>query len=147
MRKIISVILVALMLFSVVAISASAALCECGNHKVVGRDEYCNCCINCPNLNTSLLFGCATQVNGKIVPCCSACVGFSTGVKKCNCVCDCDFCRDINDGYDPDADSGVFDDFIQEDNTTSVFQGILRRLSDVFDRIFGILFGILGIKG
>lgn len=146
MRKIISVFLVALMLFSVVAISSSAALCNCGNHKYVGVDEYCNCCLDCPNLNKALIFDCATQVNGTIIPCCKACVGYSTGVKKCNCVCDCDFCRDINDGYDPDAESGVFDDFIKEGNTSSVFQGFLSRISAVFDKVFGIFFALLGIK-
>ena len=146
MRKIISVILVVLMLFSVVAISSSAALCECGKHKKVGEGEFCNCCINCPNLDRRLVFDCAEQVDGLIIPCCKNCVGYATGVRKCNCVCDCDFCRDINDGYDPNAGSGVYDDFIKEDNTTSVFQGFLRRISEVFDKVFGIFFALLGIK-
>ena len=146
MRKIISVILVALMLFSVVAISSSAVLCDCGNHKNVAKGEYCNCCINCPNLDKTLVFDCAEQLDGSIEPCCKNCVGYSTGVKKCSCICDCDFCRDINDGYDPNAGSGTFDELIGEDNTTSVFQGFFRRISAIFDKVFDVFFAILGIN-
>ena len=145
MRKIISILLVTLMLFSLVAVSASAALCECGNHKYLDR-EFCNCCINCPDLDPSLVFDCENRADGTRKPCCADCEGFAKGVKKCSCNCDCIYCTDINDGYDPDASSGVFDEFITNENTTSIFQAFLNRISSVFDTIFGILYSLLGIK-
>ena len=66
MRKIISVILAVLMLFSVMAVSASAAMgvCKCDDHK---EDTTCHCCINCPeNPSFGYVTPChKTKVNGK----------------------------------------------------------------------------------
>lgn len=153
MKKSVSVLLVVLMIFGTIAISASAALCECGNHKFVGKDEYCNCCIACPNIDLNLVFDCAKNENAlgeiSVDTCCDACVGYSFGVKKCNCVCDCEYCADLNADYDPDEDKSEFGDIITEQDKSdfvSLFQTFLKKISDAFDSFFDTLFGFLGIK-
>ena len=148
MKKIISVLLVALMLFSTVAVSASAIFCNCGKH-VESKGKNCHCCVYCPNLEENLIFDCAKREDGSIEACCKDCVGFSTGVKKCKCICDCKYCADLKVFYDPDEDKAPLDGIVSEqekDDFVSAFQAMLNRISNAFDAFFDVIFSMLGIK-
>lgn len=152
MRKIISVILAVLMLFSVMAVSASAAMgvCKCDDHKA---DTTCHCCINCPeNPSFGYVTPChKTMVNGKYelveTFCCDDCKGFIDNDFKCGCNCDC--CKLNADGTIGSSGLAiggvweeVWDEEAQEEFVTG-FQAVLKRISDVFDKIFNAIFEFL----
>lgn len=151
MKKIISVVLVVFMLFSVVAVSASAELCSCGKHNYNDK-ENCNCCLNCPDLNTDLLYGCVEKVDGSYVLCCEDCNGYNVGVQFCRCECGCKYCEAINGEDDDNGPPLNFDDFwgeSEQNDFVSAFQAALRRVSDVFDGLFdsfnNTLNGFIGV--
>ena len=138
MKKIISVVLVALMLFSVVAFSASAAICNCGNHDYDALVD-CNCCLDCPTLDTDLLYGCAEKVDGSYVLCCEECKGYDIGVQNCKCDCGCKYCEAINGEDDDNGPALDMDDLFGEqerNDFVSAFQAAMRRVSKVFDGLF-----------
>ncbi len=153
MRKIISVILAVLMLFSAMAVSVSAAdtVCRCDDHIA---DSTCHCCIYCPE-NPS--FGYVTPCHkeykdGKYaikegVFCCKLCAGFIDNNGECGCNCNC--CSlNIDGTYGDMSDpiggfwGDVWDEEAQQEFVTG-FQAILKRISDVFDKIFDAIFEFL----
>lgn len=154
MRKIISVILAALMLFSVMAVSASAAggVCNCDDHVA---DSTCHCCIYCPeNPSYAYVTPCHKTYDtskGQYVLtdtyCCGACKGFIDNNGKCGCNCDC--CTLGIDGSMGDLSNpigGKWEEIWDEDAQQSFvdgFQAILKRISDVFDKIFDAIFEFL----
>lgn len=152
MRKIISVILAALMLFSVMAVSASAAseVCNCDDHVA---NSTCHCCIYCPeNPSFAYVTPCHKDyVNGKYVLtdtyCCGDCRGFIDNKGKCGCSCECcalDINGNVGDFSNPIG--GYWNEVWDEDAQQSFvdgFQAILKRISDVFDKIFDAIFEFL----
>lgn len=152
MRKIISVILAVLMLFSVMAVSASAAsgVCNCDDHI---ESSACHCCIYCPeNPSFAYVTPCHKEYkNGQYVLkdtyCCSDCKGFIDNNGQCGCSCSC--CAlgmdgTIGDVTDPIG--GYWNDIWDEEAQQSFvdgFQAILKRISDVFDKIFDAIFEFL----
>ncbi len=152
MRKIISVILAVLMLFSAMAVSASAAsgVCNCDDHKA---DSTCHCCIYCPeNPSFAYVTPCHKEYkNGKYVLkdtyCCGDCDGFIDNNGKCGCNCKCcalDIDGTVGDLRDPIG--GYWNDIWDEEAQQSFvdgFQAILKRISDVFDKIFDAIFEFL----
>jgi hypothetical protein len=142
MRKIISVLLVTLMLFSVVAVSASAADgCGCTNHI---EDRDCRCCINCTKLDKSMVMSCAKDANGNLTGkrCCAACAGYLQKNAGCGCSCSC--CGDANS----DTNDGGFDlgDVVTDkdkQNFVDIFQSILGKISAAFDNFFNAIFEFL----
>ena len=138
MKKIISVVLVTLMLFSVVAVSASAAICTCGKHNY-NDEANCNCCLNCPTLNTELLYGCVEKVDGAYILCCDDCKGYDIGIQNCKCNCDCKYCEVINGEEKNDAPPLNMDDLwgeSEQNDFVSAFQAAMRKVSSVFDGLF-----------
>ena len=150
MRKIISVILAALMLFSVMAVSASAAAeCTCGI-PAEDHDNFCLCCIYCPGLPQGRITSCAEkQADGTYKKCCGSCEGYLGADGKCGCSCDC--CAVNEDGTTGGSNglgsiAGDLEDVWDEDaqnNFVDGFQAVLKKISDVFDRIFDAIFEFL----
>ena len=138
MRKIISVLLVALMLFSVVAVSASAAdACGCKDHR---EDIECRCCIYCPTLPKEYIKSCAKDGNGNPTGefCCQYCAGYYKKGTDCGCTCSC--CGESgstggNGIIDPDLVWGEQ----QQKNFVTVFQSILGKISAAFDNFWNAI--------
>lgn len=153
MRKIISVVLVALMLFSVMAFSASAVVgCNCGSDHVDSYD--CLCCVYCPNLSEARIVSCAKKNEaGEYTFCCVDCQGFIGANGKCGCKKACECCVLNEDGVvGGGSNTGVFGDTIedvwgekQQNNFVESFQAILKKISDAFDRFFNAIFEFLKI--
>ena len=158
MRKIISLVLAMLMLFSVMAVSASAATteCTCDDHEDTAT---CHCCIYCPeNPSFAYVTPChKAYVDGKYVLrdgvhapeyyCCEDCSGFVNNKRQCGCSCSC--CALNADGSFVTGSNPiggvweeVWDEEAQEEFVNG-FQAILKRISDVFDRIFDAIFEFL----
>lgn len=150
MRKIISVLLAILMIFSVMTIAASAEAirCDCGNHDD-SLGATCYCCVNCPELPANYRFACVKKEGDKYVTCCERCDGYYGAVYgKCTCSdspdCDCTFCA--SSGEDADDDSSYLDKVVSEqdkENFVDGFQAVLKKISDVFDRFFDAIFSFL----
>lgn len=141
MRKIISVLLVTLMLFSVVAVSVSAAGCSCTNHT---DSVDCRCCINCPTLSKGMIMPCAKDANGNLTGryCCSACAGYLQ--KNAGCGCDCSCCGDAkSDANDGGLNLGGLVTEKDKQNFVDVFQSILGKISAAFDKFFDAIFEFL----
>ena len=153
MRKIISVILAVLMLFSVMAVSASAAAgeCKCDDHI---ESSACHCCIYCPeNPTYAYVTPCHKAFNGQTYEilegkfCCHECTGFINNKGECGCECDC--CTLNIDGTMGDLSTpvgGLWDEIWDEDAQQSFidgFQAILKRISDAFDKFFDAIFEFL----
>lgn len=150
MRKIISVILAALMLFSVMAVSAFAAdVCTCDDHKTTGA---CHCCIDCPDITWGYVTPCAKdyidgeyKLTGEF--CCSDCSGVVNNNLECGCSCPC--CSINSDGTIGDSKTPIGGNWDQiwdeeaQENFVSGFQAVLKRISDVFDKIFDAIFDFL----
>jgi hypothetical protein len=157
MKKFISVLLAALMLFSVMAVSASAiSECTCDDHV---EKSTCHCCIYCPeNPSFAYVTPCHKDyVDGKYVLrdgvsapeyyCCKDCSGFIDNKGKCGCTCSC--CTLNTDGTIGDLSNpigGVWNEIWDEEaqeEYVSGFQAVLKRISDVFDKIFDAIFEFL----
>ena len=151
MRKIISVILAMLMLFSVMAVSASATeVCDCDDHI---EESSCHCCIYCPeNPTYAYVTPCHKEyVNGQWeltdTFCCYDCRGIINNNGECGCNCDC--CTLNGDGTIGTSNTpigGYWEEIWDEEAQESFvdgFQAILKRISDVFDKIFNAIFEFL----
>ncbi len=134
MKKIISVLLAALMLVSCFAVSSFAAVektgeCTCEDH----NDVACHCCLYCPKLSTSYVTSCAKDSLGSDVKyvCCHDC----TGIVGCPCGCPC---CDV-DNEDIDSDDSTLDELVPDETKESFvdgFQSILKVISDFFDDLW-----------
>ena len=150
MKKVISVILTVLMIFSAMATVAFAANevpgpqgeCGCADHTIAS--EGCHCCVLCPNIDKSYLTSCAKNTSatgtydGSL--CCYAC----TGIFPCDCGCACCDPNNASDKKDPVI--GDIDDIWTEDaqeDFVDGFQKILKRISDAFDEFFNMIFEFL----
>lgn len=148
MKKIISVLLAVLMIFSVMAVSASAedgAMCRCGNHSDE-KGVACYCCINCPTLEANHRFSCAKLSGDTYSTCCTKCPGyFGATYNVCTCNCGCDAC---GENASSSTDGSVIDKVVTEkdkQNFVDGFQAVLKKISDVFDRFFNAIFEFLRI--
>ncbi len=149
MRKIVSIVLAVLMLFSVMAVSASAEVVCCDNHKAEGN---CHCCINCPKLTLGYVTPCAKEYrDGEYVIkdefCCTACKGVIDNNLKCGCKCDCCVLNDDGTiGLDGTLFGDLWNEWWDEEAQGAFvdgFQGVLARIAAVFDRIFDAIFEFL----
>ncbi len=153
MKKVISIMLAVLMLFSVTVVVASATdyidpetgverngVCTCDDH-FDDDSEYCNCCLLCSNLNPGYKTSCVkwNEEQGYYEVCCREC----TGVWPCDCGCDC--CKEHDQNYEDNNDSTLDDYWGEEEQKDFVsgFQAILKQISDVFDKIFDAIFEFL----
>lgn len=147
MKKIISLLLAAIMLMSCFAVSAFAVViegeCTCsedGTHNPVGS---CHCCIFCPNLNPTFVTACArgSLNSGVKEVCCYEC----TGIVGCTCGCEC--CKTTDE--DMDDDNSTLDEMWTDADKQSFvdgFQSILKIISDFFDNLFDTIFEFLGLE-
>ncbi|MBQ7005696.1 MAG: hypothetical protein IJN68_04625 [Clostridia bacterium] len=145
MKKIISVLLAAIMLvscFSVVSFAVTLeGNCKCdGTHNPAG---LCHCCIYCPNIDPTYVTACAkASLNSDVKEvCCYEC----TGILGCDCGCSC---CDLGD-EDLSDDDNKFDDYVSEQDKQSFvdgFQAILKKVSDFFDNLFDMIFEFLGLE-
>lgn len=145
MKKVVSVLLAALMLMSCFGMVSFATVekegkCTCdGNHN---PNASCSCCLFCPNLDAGKVTSCAKgSLNSDVkIVCCYEC----TGIKGCTCGCEC--CKTADE--DINSDNGTLDDLITDedkDNFVDGFQSILKTLSDFFDMVFDAIFEFLRI--
>ena len=167
MKKIIAVLLSVIMLFGCMAITASAGLTY-GEQVPVGYDaaggtiyqiavtgqcehhldgeaapEKCNCCVFCPNIDSSYFTGCAdaqneageTGFDGTL--CCVNC----DGIWPCDCGCHC--CGANHDLGDLDNNLGDYITEEDKENFVDGFQAILKQISDIFDKFFDAIFEFL----
>ena len=148
MKKVISVLLAVLMIFSVMAVSASAAdgaICNCGNHDDA-KGQGCYCCINCPAIPANHRFTCTRVEGNTYVTCCTKCPGyFGATFTACTCNCGCNAC---GENASSSGDGSILDNVVTEkdkENFVDGFQAILKKISDVFDRFFNAIFEFLRI--
>ena len=139
MKKVISVLLAALMLMSCFGVASFAAEgeCKCGPG-VHTPGIACTCCLNCPNIDTEKLNSCYNIETGE--KCCGACTAFY----GCRCGCPC---CDLGDEYIEDS-NGTLDKVVTEqdkENFVDGFQAILKKISDFFETIFDAIFEFLKI--
>ncbi len=147
MKKIISVLLAALMLVACFSVAAFAVpvegVCNCSENGTHNPAGACHCCLFCENLDATYVTACAkgSLNSGVKEVCCYEC----TGILGCTCGCEC--CK-ISD-EDISDDDNTFDDLWTEQDKESFvdgFQAILKKISDFFDMLFDTIFEFLGIE-
>lgn len=153
MKKIISVLLAVVMLFTMGTMAFAVVIeepeitgeCRCDEHdtSVIGG---CHCCVLCPNIDKSYLTACAKDKSTDGSYDGSLCCAYCTGIFPCSCGCDC---CDPNNQQKPGGVLGdgyeIWDEDAQDD-FVSGFQKILKRISDVFDRFFDSIFEFLRLE-
>ena len=149
MKKTLSVLLAVLMLFATFAIGFAvfaddAAVCPAGCGKPHSTTpSSCTCCLNCPNLDMSKVAACAKDENGvKNSFCCANCTGFY----DCTCgqTCNCKFCSGKGDAPESELKPVISEQ--TQVHIKDLFQNIIHKISEVFDRLFEAAFAIFNIK-
>ena len=133
------------------SVSASAASeFTCDDHV---DKSTCHCCIYCPeNPSFAYVTPCHKgYADGGYYlldsTCCKDCNGFIDNKGKCGCSCSC--CTLNTDGSMGDLSNpigGVWEEIWDEEaqeEYVSGFQAVLKRISDVFDKIFNAIFEFL----
>ena len=114
--------------------------CHCANHKSASTGEKCHCCVYCDNLDKGYVTSCVQyNEDGVASFCCSKC----TGIWPCTCGCDC-----CNDHY-ANIDDGTGLPLLNPEQQSAFiggFQGVMSKISAVFDRIFNAIFDFLRIE-
>ena len=150
MKKIISVLLAVVMLFTMGTMAFAVVIedpadCRCTDH-VSKPANSCHCCVLCPNIDKAYLTSCATKdsadgasYDGTL--CCSYC----TGIFPCKCGCEC--CdpdnKETSGGVLGDGNE-IWNEEAQDDFVTG-FQKILKRISDAFNSFFDKIFEFLRV--
>lgn len=152
MKKVISVLLAVMMLFSAMSTFAFAVVveepavtdkCTCDSHEAAPLGS-CHCCVLCPNIDKSYLTSCAKDKSEDGLYDGSLCCAYCTGIFPCSCGCDCCDPNNVNTGNTPIIGPGeeIWTEEAQDD-FVSGFQKILKRISDVFDNFFNSIFEFL----
>lgn len=140
MKKIISVLLAALMIMSCLSVvSFAEGKCTCGEGVHVDS-QYCKCCAYCPNLNPDYLLACCDPKTDKF--CCADCSGIYDAEKGCGCACPC-CARGDQTGNENDSTLGDLVTEQDKENFVDGFQAIIKKLSDFFDNLFDTIFEFL----
>lgn len=150
MKKTLSVLLAALMLLATLTVgfavfAEESAVCEfCNKPHTSTENGKCDCCVNCPYLDLSKVVACAKDEHGVKLGsfCCANCTGFY----DCTCgkTCKCTYCTGTGDAPETELKPVIPEqtqDYIKE-----LFQNIIHKISEVFDRIFEVAFAIFNIK-
>lgn len=143
MKKVISVLLAAIMLISCFGMIsfARSEKCTCpdGDHNEAGP---CTCCRFCDKLDVSKRMACYHPDTDE--RCCDSC----DGVYPCTCgvACGCNYCKEGNQDI-ADGGSNLGDYITEQDKQSFVdtFQSILKTISDFFDDLFDTIFEFLKI--
>lgn len=171
MKKTLALLLAALLLVSVFALSFGVfaqegpvgdadvypadPICEFCGQKHTSYDDKtgtirlfsCACCVKCDYLDDAALTKCARNDQGhyKGSACCDQC----SGIFPCRCAennsdCDCPYCGAISQELDqgpvevvPAKAKNIF---------TSVFSNVMGKLSDVFEKLFKVIFAVFGVN-
>ena len=148
MKKVISVILAVMMIFSAMTVMVSAVeveeapitgTCTCATH-VTSPANSCTCCVLCPNLDKSVLTACAKNTSADGTFDGSVCYYKCTGIWPCVCGCECclEHDQDINDTNG----TPIIPEDTQEDIVNG-FQKILQRFVEWFNELFDAIFEFL----
>lgn len=154
MKKTIAVLLAAIMLLASLAVCFAAFADDvnadtciyCGNKHSSTNERQCTCCLSCPYLDLEKVAGCRKNANGVTNenPCCDQCTGFY----DCTCGtregCTCKFCNGKGDEPQPEM-KPVIDEQSQL-HIREIFQSIIKKISEVFDRMFEVAFAVFNIK-
>ncbi len=148
MKKTLAVVLAVVMLFATFAFGFAAFADDTSTCPSCGKPHSaapgsCSCCLNCPNLDLSKVCACAKNENGlKGSFCCANCTGFF----DCTCgkTCHCPFCS--GDGVAPESELKPIVPEQTQIHIKDLFQNIIKKISEVFDRIFEAAFAVLNIK-
>ena len=151
MKKTLSVLLAVLLLFATFAVGfavfaddADLTVCRgnCGKpHSAT--PGTCTCCLNCQNLDMSKVVACAKDENGvKNQFCCANCTGFY----DCTCgqTCGCKFCSGKGDAPETNLEPVISEQ--TQTRIKDIFQSVIQKISEVFDRIFEVAFAIFNVK-
>ena len=152
MKKTLSVMLAVLMLLATFTVGFAAFAedtCEfCGKPHTSTEAGSCTCCLYCQYLDTTKVAGCA-KYNGQVIVdengrCCANCTGFF----DCTCGttnnCNCPYCSGT--GVAPEKElEPIFSENTQE-YIKNLFQQILGKIAEVFDRIFEVAFAVFNVK-
>lgn len=153
MKKVISVLLAVVMLFTMGTMAFAVVIeepeitdkCTCDDHEASSLGS-CHCCVLCPNIDKSWLTSCAKDKSTDGSYDGSLCCAYCTGIFPCSCGCDCCDPNNTDDGsgsiFGPIDDEVVED---AQDDFISGFQKILKRISDVFDKLFDAIFEFLRV--
>ncbi len=143
MKKIVSVLLAALMLMSCFGVIsfAEGKVCTCPEGVHVDG-QACRCCVYCPNVDDSYVLGCYDKENDGF--CCSDCNGMYDAIKGCGCTCGCEYCK-LGDQTGNENDSNLDDVWGPEEQEEFVdgFQAFIKKISDFFDELFDRIFEFL----
>ena len=167
MKKTLALLLSALILISVFAVCFAAfaedindyvqadKICTfCGNAHTSYDDATgtirlfsCACCVKCEYLDNTALTKCARDEKGhyKGSACCDQCTGiFPCKCSEGNAACNCPFCGGVSQEPDqgpvevvPPKAKNIF---------TSVFTNVMGKLSDVFEKLFKVIFAVFGVN-
>lgn len=148
MKKVISIMLAALMLmscFSVASFARGVKECKCPEGVHV-ENQPCKCCVYCDNFDDTYLLECCNPETGEF--CCADCNGVYDAKNGCGCRCGCEYCE-LKDQTGNENDSKLDDIWDEQDKNNFVdgFQAIIKKLSDFFDDLFNKIFEFLKIDG
>ena len=152
MKKSLSILLAVLLVFATLAVGFAAfaesddpSVCRgnCGKpHSAT--PSSCTCCLNCQNLDMSKVSACAKDADGvkKDGFCCANCTGFY----DCTCgkTCKCKFCQGTGDAEETELKPVIPE--TTQNYIKDLFQSIIHKISEVFDRMFEVAFAIFNIK-
>lgn len=152
MKKIISVLLAVVMLFTmstmafavVIEGEENVAKCTCDDHKWSPAGS-CHCCVLCLNIDKSYLTSCAKKdsvdgtYDGSL--CCARC----TGIFPCSCGCDCCDSGNIDSGNNGGMLPDVWGEE-EQDEFVNGFQKIMQRISKAFNDFFDKIFEFLRLE-
>lgn len=146
MKKALSLLLAVIMLMSAVTFVGSAVykepvgVCNCPDHV---ETNYCYCCLDCKNLDTSYILKCCKKSDdGKYwEKCCSLC----NGLKDCECKSDCTCCGKKVDETVNDGSTSILPESVQI-SLVEGFQNAMNKIRKVFDDFFDAIFEFLKIE-
>ncbi len=154
MKKVISVLLAVVMLFTMSTMAFAVVIeepeitakCTCANHESATLNS-CHCCVLCPNIDKSYLTSCAKDKSENGLYDGSLCCANCTGIFPCKCGCDCCDPNNANTGNKPVIGPGeeIWTEEAQDD-FISGFQKIIQRIAAVFDEFFNRIFEFLRLE-
>ena len=153
MKKTLAILLAVIMLLASFAISFAVfadepvdPICSaCGKQHTSTVRGSCTCCLRCPYLDLSKVVACHKDNNGVTSSyCCGNCTGFYGCTCGQNPDCGCRFCNGT--GVEQETDVKPIVPEQTQIHIKELFQTIMHKISEVFDRIFEAAFAVLNVK-
>lgn len=159
MKKFLAILLAAILLLTSFAVTFAVfadgdevtepdPVCEyCHQNHTSTVQGKCTCCFSCKYLDFEKVSRCSKDATHVFPPeqrCCSHC----TGWYNCTCSmyedCNCQYCN--NQGNPPPTTMGPVVPEDTQIHIKDIFQNIMKKISEVFDRMFEVAFAIFNIK-